>query len=242
MYAIYTGREIGRFEEDDEAGEFVGLNEALEMVRQLKEDRPDLYNRIASLRDGIRCGRRAGQPGTIVFCRAGRYRQLYLLDERGEVASRDMGRILSLLRCEPETPAEPLPVGHPEAVAAIKRRFEQEVQARRAEREHTLPLTRAQQYVLRELRVLYDGAGSDEDLRAQIARLEAVFRQLAPRPAVRRELNRLWHERVGGLALLEALSQIYSLYGLETQPTPRETVANENEELPRVVCSEALIG
>src|SRR5205085_7408794 len=54
MYAIYEkkGGQLSLFEEEEE--EFVDLNEAEEMMRQLRKERPDEYDRIANLRDGIR--------------------------------------------------------------------------------------------------------------------------------------------------------------------------------------------
>jgi hypothetical protein len=239
MYTIYMQGEIGLYEED-EVDEFIDLHEAEEMVRQLKEDDPDLYRRIANLRDGVRCGRQAGQSGAVVLCRAGRYRQLLLVDEEGNIQSRDVPRILNLLKCDPDTPAQPLPQGYNQVVVDVKSQFDREVQARQAEREHTLSLTRAQRYVLRELRLLYDGA-ADDDLRNQIAVLEAAFRQPNPRPAVRSELNRIQREKITGMPLVEALSQAYHLYGLETAQ-PRVGSAGEgNDDLPRIVCSEALV-
>ncbi|HHH41555.1 MAG TPA: helicase, partial [Chloroflexi bacterium] len=239
MYTIYTEGEIGRYEEDD-VDEYIDLHEAAEIIRQLKEDQPDLYRRIAEMRDGVRCGRRAGQAGAVVFCRAGRYRQLLLVDEQGEIVSRDIPRILNLLKCDPDTPAEPLPAGYNRLVTEVKRRFEREVEARRAEREHTLPLTQAQRYVLRELRLLYDGT-DDEDLRRQIGVLEAAFRRPNPLPAVRSELNRIRREGLKGMALLEALSQVYHLHGLQAARREEAHAGEENDDLPRIVCSEALI-
>ena len=239
MYTIYAQGEIGRYEEDD-VDEYVDLNEAEEIIRQVREDQPELYQRIAGLRDGIRCGRQALQPGSFVFCRAGRYRQLYLLDESGDVISRDVPQILGLLKCDPDTPAEPLPDGYNQTVMAIKDQFDREVQARRAEREHTLSLTHAQRYVLRELRLLYAGA-QDEDLRQQIATLEAAFRQPNPRPAVRNELNRIRREGIAGEGLLDVLTRVYHLYGLDEVRSQREACEDENDALARIVCSEALV-
>ncbi len=239
MYTIYTQGEIGRYEEDD-VEEFVGLNEAEEIIRQLKEDQPRLYQRIVELRDGVRCGYQVGQRGSFVFCRAGRYKQLFLVNERGEVITRDVSRILGLLKCSPGTPAEPLPAGYNQVVMDVKRHFDREVQARRAEREHTTPHTVAQRHVLRELRLLYNQAQS-EDLQRQIALLESAFRRPILRRVVRKELNRLWQEKIAGTRLLDELSNVYHLYGSEEPATQREASQDENGELPRIVCSEALL-
>jgi len=94
MYAIYEkrGGQLSLFE--DEEGEFVDLNEAEEILRQLQKDNPAEFDRIAALRDGIRAVRPAATPGMYVFCQAGRYQQLFLLDEQGEIVSRDIPRVL----------------------------------------------------------------------------------------------------------------------------------------------------
>jgi hypothetical protein len=239
MYTIYGQGEVGQYE-DDEGDAFVDLNEAEEIIRQLREDQPELFRLITEMRDGMRCGRRKGGDGVVVFCRSGDYKQLYLVNGAGEILSRDASHILSVLKCEPDTPAEPLPEGYNVRVMQIKKRFADEVAARRAERQHTLSLTKAQQYVLRELRVMH-GQSEDEALRSQVEALEAVLRRPGPRPAVRSELNRLRREGITGNALLLTLSRMYSLFGLELEPSASATPADENDALPRIVCSEALI-
>ena len=116
--------------------------------------------------------------------------------------------------------------------------FKHKVQARRAERDHTLSLTPAQRYVLRELRLVYSNV-EDEDLQRQISLLEAAFRQPNPRPAVRNELNRIRREGLTEMALVDALSRVYYLYGLDAAP-PAHTAAQARDEKPaQVVCSEA---
>lgn len=239
MYAIYEGRDVSAYEEDD-VDEFVDLQEAEEIIRQVRESDPELYDRITSLRDGVRCGHAAGREGTFVFCRAGRYRQLYLVDEQGEVVTREAPRILGWLKCEPDTPAAELPADYNQRVMAVKRQFESEVRARRAEQEHTVSLTRAQRYVRRELRIAF-GATEDEDLKRQIEVLEQAFTQPGPRPAVRSELNRVHREQITGEALVEVLSDAHTVYGLDAA-TPTSTITkDENDDLPRIVCSEALL-
>jgi superfamily II DNA or RNA helicase len=239
MYTIYTQGDISRYDEDD-IDEFIDLHEAEEIVRQLKEDQPERYRRVTELRDGIRCGRAVGRKGTVVFCRAGRYRQLFLVDDEGEVVTRDIPSILNLLKCEPDTPAAPLPEGHNRMVMDVKDQFDREVQARRAEREHTLSLTGAQKYVQRKLRLLYSQV-DDADLLEQIAVLDEAFRRPSPRPAVKGELNRIQREELSGMALLDTLSQAYQVYGLDVDRSQKEEAHEENDDLPRIVCSEGMV-
>lgn len=108
MYAIYDKKTLGSESlEYDDGEEFLDLNEAEEILRQLRADNPAEYDRIANLRDGIRTARTTSSKGMYVFCQAGRYQQLFLLDEKGEVASRDVPKVLGVVKCTPEEPGRP---------------------------------------------------------------------------------------------------------------------------------------
>jgi len=238
FYAIYREGAVERFEEEDEEA-LVDLNEAEETLRQLKEDDPATFARIAGLRDGVRCGRSLAASGAVVLCRAGRYRQLYRVDEAGEIVSRDVPAILGLLKCAPDTPSVPLPAGHNERVMAVKRKFAAEVQARQAEQAHTVSLGQGQRYVLRELRLLLTET-EDGDRQAQIRALEAAFR--APvSEAVRQRLNALRRQQVAGDGLLDTLARLYHRHNLG-QATVRPTSRHATGDLPMVVCSEGAVG
>jgi hypothetical protein len=239
MYAIYAQGEVGRYEDAGAADAYVDLNEALELIRQLQEDDPALYQRITELRDGVRCAVRTGREGSVVFCRAGRYQQLFLLDADGEIISRDIPHILYLLQCEPETPAHPLPAGYNARVMRVKRRFAREVRSRRAEQAHTLALTKAQQYVLAELHAYYTLV--EPDVQRQIDALDRVFRQPLTRPSVRKALRELRQGRVTGAELVEALTELYRRYGLDQVRARRQDADEENDGLPHIVCSEGLV-
>ena len=93
------------------------------------------FERIANLRDGIRAAIPRSSKGTYVFCQAGRYQQLILLNETGEIISRDIPRILNTIKCEPELRGGSLPSDYNETVMWVKRVFAQETRARQAERE-----------------------------------------------------------------------------------------------------------
>jgi superfamily II DNA or RNA helicase len=257
LYTIYTQGDLGRYEGDGDDA-IIDMNEALELIRHLREDDPATYRRITELRDGVRCGYANGHTGAVVFCRAGRYQQLYLVDAEGTVISRDIPHILHLMQCAPDTPAAPLPETHNATVMQVKRAFAREHEARRAEQQHTRALTRAQRYVIAELRVAYteaahateaayateanadpaDPAGP-ADLRRQVETLIAAFQQPLTRPAVRTALNRVRRERLSGRALIEALSQLYHVHGLDARPPRR---GDDDEATPPVVvCSEGFV-
>jgi len=236
MFAIYENKEaMSAFEEEDAA---VGLHEAEQMLRLLRESDPEEYQRIASLRDGIRAAKQSGQKGLFVFCAAGQYRKTYLVDQTGAIISNDLMQTLAQIRCAPTEPALKLPEDFNVAVMRIKRQFSEEVKQRWAEREHGQSLSLGQKYVLHELRLLFREI-TEEDVRAQINVLAKAFRG-ALTMAVQKEINRLRRNKVAGQALLKSLADIYRAYRMRArreQPQARPAYAS----VPRIVCSEALV-
>lgn len=238
MYAIYEkkGESLSFFEDEEE--EFVDLNEAEEILRQLRKENPAEYERIANLRDGIRAGKPSERKGTYVFCQADRYQQLFLLDERGEIVTRDIPKILATIKCGPAVDGTALPRDYNATVMRVKRFFAEEVKHREAERDHTLSLTHGQRYLLRELRIIFSTT-EDEDTKAQINVLEKAFRAGNLTGAVKKELNLIRRNSLVGEPLLKALIRIYQQHNI------RDWLDRQREEgdkaVPRIICSEGLV-
>jgi superfamily II DNA/RNA helicase len=237
MYAIYEkrGDQLSIFEEEDDV---LDINEAEEMLRQLRSENPGEFERIANLRDGIRTAKESDQKGTFVFCQAGRYQQLILADEDEKIISRDIPKILGFIKCSEELKVHPLPNDHNRKVMKIKKLFDEEVKHRAAEREHTITLTQSQKYVLREIRLVF-GKTEDEDLKAQLNVLEKAFR-MPVSVAVNRELNLLRRNGVTGDELIKILTKIYHQHNLKDQIDRRGNGIGELN-LPKIICSEGLI-
>ena len=238
MYAIYEKKagQLGMFE--DEEQEALDVNEAEEIMRQLRKENPAEYERIAELRDGIRAAKPAKEKGLYVFCQAGRYQQLFLVDEKGETVSRDIPRVLGAIKCGPDLTGTPLPTAYNSAVMRVMRRFSEEVKHRQAEREHTLSLSHGQRYVLRELRVLF-GAAADEDLKGQINILEKAFRGPIT-TAINRELNLLRRNSLTGQELLKNLVRLFHQHNMRDW-MDRRGLQFEEMPTPRITCSEAFV-
>jgi hypothetical protein len=239
MYAIYekkSGQQISLFEDPDD--EFVDINEAEELLRQLKSERPEEYERIANLRDGIRTAKPSVGKGLFVFCQAGRYQQLFQLDDQGNIVTRDIPRILGTIKCGWELEGQKLPEGYNARVMKVKSLFAEEVKHRKAERVHTLSLSHGQKYVLRELRVIF-GNTRDEELKGQINILEKAFRGTLTQ-AVKQELNKLRHNSCAGESLYKSLTDIYYKHNMRDW-LDRRSIQAENQDIPRIICSEALV-
>lgn len=241
MYAIYETRGGTPVQLDLWGGaedEFLDLNEAEEILRQLRKDNPSEYDRIASLRDGIRTARPSLQRGLYVFCQAGRFQQLFLLNEKNEIVSRDIPKVVGAVKCSPDAKAIQLPYGYNTAVMAIQRKFAEEVRHREAERMYTASLTHGQLYVLRELRILFE-ASQDEDIKQNVNVLEKVFRGSLT-GAVKRELNQMRRNSVIGDGLLKNLVRIYDQHNLKDASAQR-SLAMSDRAIPRIICSEAFV-
>jgi superfamily II DNA or RNA helicase len=238
MYAIYEkkGLQLGLF--DDEEGGVLDISEAEELMRQLKKENPVEYERIASLRDGIRSAKPSTTKGTYVFCQAGKYQQLFLVDDNGETITRDIPRILSTIKCSPDTERRPLPKDYNAGVMRVKKLFAEEVRCRESERQFSASLTHGQRYVVREMRILFNNT-EDADIKAQINILEAAFRKSLTR-VLKKELNRLRINGVSGQALLKNLSELYHQHNMRDWLDKRNLEAEERP-MPIIICSENLV-
>ena len=256
MYAIYeadgdAGEKLALLDDDSRGDqELIDLGEAVEMFRQMRDERPEEFERLTSLRDGIRAARRSptqdaaedGGVGTYVFCRAGGYQRFYLVDDAsGNAKEVSTQQFLHALKCEPDEDGMALPKGYNSSIGVATRRFREYLGQVSSERRAQSDLPRAQKYVVRELRSLYGEMQSDER-RERIERLEDTFR-LETNTVVRRELNRIHRAQLNSDDLISTLEQLYTKYrlGEERRETEERRRRAEADLTPRVVCSEAVL-
>lgn len=238
MYAIYEQNASELESLDIEHSDMLQLSEAEEILRQLMHDDPSEFQRIGNLRDGVRT---AAEDGTIrgvcVLCQAGTYKQLYLCDPAGNVLTSDVPTILGVMRKNSDRKARNVPASEfSEVLAKVKQHFRDEVIRRQAELGHSLQLSQAQRYVIRELQILFNAA-SDENLLAKIRVLEAAIRRPLTMIA-KKELNRLRLQSLTGDTLLRAVERLYHLHNL------KDVVSREAVDMvivPKIVCSALLL-
>ena len=245
MYCIYEkgSDQLSLFEGDDD--DFVDINEAEEMLRSLKAEDPEEFDRIANLRDGIRSAQATykGDDARYVLCQAGCFQQLILVDESGSEMSRDIPKVLGRLKCSKATPAAQLPEDHNEKINAVLDDFSQEVRQRVAQQQTSLSLTVGQQYILRQLRSYHASldAEDEKDLKAQISMFEEAFKQPMT-AAIKRSLNTLRRSGVEGRPLVQNLSDLYRDHSMKDRDFQRKQEAEaEADRFPRIICSEAII-
>lgn len=237
MFAIYEG-DATVLEEPDGEVETLDLNEAEEVLRRLEREDPEEFARIAGLRDGIRSAKPGVVKGVFALCQAGDYLQPIVVDESGSSVTRDLARILHLIKAERHDPAPAaLPIGFGSRVHAIREEFAQSIRSRAAAKDHSHRMSTGQKYVLDHLNGLMDRE-SDEGRLALLGMLKAAFSQ-TPTPAVRKELQRLKKNDSGGQRLVNALQELYTRHRLRDRLGERKVT--RCVDVPRIICSEALL-
>ena len=243
MYAIYQGDAavLDQQEGDDEP---FSLLEAETIIRQLRDNDPDRFERIRTMPDGVRSSRASlDQPGTFVLCEAQdkrgetRYRRLFFVDNAGKTITNELPTIIRAIRCALDEERLALPMAYNAVIQSVHKQFEKEVRERQSELRHTSSRGLGREYALQQLRVIYEqGAiASDQQLAAHLSTLFA-YTQFSRR--CHNELNALRVKAAQGDELLEQLRRIALDYGLEA-------LHNDADErdvvlITRVICSEAL--
>jgi superfamily II DNA or RNA helicase len=236
MYAIYDNQpaNLDLFEPDEP----MGLGEAEGILRQLRAEDPAEFDRIASLRDGIRSGMNSLQPGMFVLCQAGDFQQLFFVDPQGQIETRDASTILGRLKCTPSTPSVPLPANYNAAVMKVYQLFSEEVSHRKTSLEYSSSLSVGQRYVSQELKALTSTLEEDDPRRTDIAILQRAYNSRALSAAVQTELRRIRNHKLTGESLFARLRNIYDQHRLSQLLD--EVRAERQVSVPRIVCSEFL--
>jgi hypothetical protein len=120
-----------------EPEEPMGLGEAEGILRLLRTDDPAEFDRIASLRDGLRSSMDSLTPGIFVLGQAGDFQQLFFVDGEGNIETRDASTILGRLKCTPSTPVAALPANYNASVMKVYQLFAEEAAHRKTSLDHS---------------------------------------------------------------------------------------------------------
>ena len=207
MYAIYeqNNAQLDLLEDNQETG--MSFIEAEEILRQIKRQDPEEYERIATLRDGIRTGIPSDTKRTYIFCRLGSYQLPCLLDADGQLITTDPAEVLQQLQCDPELQGQSVPPEHNARV--VKQQKDLAAQNKNRSFFSVRQLTPAQRYILKELRFL---SSTSKDLEA-ISRLDQGFR-LPLTEVIKRDINRLHRRKITGDELLTELTILYHRHNM----------------------------
>lgn len=236
MYGIYSNDENAT--EEDEDG--FDINEAEMLIRDLKDNDPEVYRRICSLPDGIRAGLASDTPGTYVFCGVGkRYKRMYLVDENSQIVASDPSEIVPLLRCNRDTRGQPLPSTHNQTVEKVRQQFAEHIERIYQSLSHP-ELEPEQQYVIGELLKMRQDLFASDTRKQLLDHLVSAVSQQLP-SYVTGSLRKLKREKRTGEDLLDAIDNVVRHFELDKKLAEKQEYILAHPA-PRIYCSEAFIG
>lgn len=242
MFAIYN-EDVSVIEDEEAAGDRLGLQEAGELLRKLRLEEPEEHARILALRDGIRTAKPSTISGTFTLCRDGDYLEARVAGPGGETLTTDPARVLALIEADRSNVAPAvMPSHHYERVARSLAAFADAAATRATGRRSGSRLGVAQRYAIDRLDecLLEDSDDPQPGRMRLLERMKSAFSQTLS-PAVRRELQRLRTHGVAGRPLLVALQEIFAVHRLGLRG-PASEPDGETPVLPRLICSADLKG
>jgi len=235
VYAIYeekSDKHLGSFEAAEAELMGVSLAEAEEFFRELRDNQPEEYERIRSMRDGLRTARSTGDKKALVMCRAGDFIRLYVRSLDDKAIDMDTMDAIAVLKCNPKENPTKLPNGLNSILTTVKLQLINDVDELWKQSRTKSPLSIGQRYVIAELdRLRNDCPHLDAD--GSLGRLvEATSKTRQKR--FQRACDRIKREKVTEEALLRRLRQLYYACALHIE------VATKREEeietrIPRIV-------
>ena len=235
MYGIYSNDEQALEEE----GDGFDINEAEMLIRDLKDNEPELFKRICNLPDGIRAGLAANVAGTFVFCGVdNRYKRMYLVDEQSRIIASDPAEIVPLLRCDRNTPGLTLPQTHNQTVEAVRQLFAEYVERIHQSLSHP-SLEPDQQYTIEQLLKLRQDLFISDSRKQLLDHLTSAMSQQLPSYVVG-ALRKLKREKRSGDDLLDAVDNLVRHFELDKRLAEKQEYILAHPA-PKIFCSESLI-
>lgn len=235
MYGIYSN---GEQSVDEEDGGF-DINEAEILIRDLKDNEPELFNRVRNLPDGIRAGLASDVTGIFAFCGVGkRYKRMYLMNEKGQLVASEPAEIVPLLRCDSATPGEALTQTHNQAVEVVRQLFAEHIEHIYQSLSHPV-LEPEQHYTIDQLRKSRQDLFISDSRKSLLDHLISAVSQQLPSYVVA-ALRKLKREKRGGDDLLDAVDHIVRHFELDKRLAERQEYILAHP-VSKIFCSESLI-
>jgi len=239
FFQIYTGDQ--KIYEEQDLVESLGDIELVKIIREIKENKPELFNKVVRMQKRLHTGKKYSRKGILVFCKALDMQSFYFADLKGKVLSTNRDEILSWLKCEEKEVRVDLPEYFDRVVNLIQSRFESEIKNRIYEME-SKESDPAMRFVIRDIGILRRGAS--EMLKKRIERLNGFVRgRILINEAAKRGLRALNRSKDTSLKedYVSALEKILYESG-NTKKIDEERLSKKQQEIYiEVIASEGLV-
>lgn len=240
MYDIYEGKE--EILDADVQDEMTALDEAEKIILDLKNNNPEYFEKIKNMPDGVRSVMVSkSDKGVFVYCYCKHldYHKLYLVNDNGDIITTDVNEILEKIKCEKNAKREDFPNGYNSMVNRVFRDFEREVALLETEKEKGKTLSKAQQYIRKELKTYFSQV-KDTKEREKIELLEKIYTSDLPQYIIS-DLYRFKRDKVTGATLVEKLIEIYNAFNLSEIVKDIQEKKKKEKVTTKIICSEGLL-
>ncbi len=232
LFAIYSERDESILDADSSINTI--YDKAEQILRNLQNQQPEEYQRIITLKDGVRCATTGSQKGMFTFLQSGNLQKLYFYN--GEILNDNIAEVLELIKASPDLP-KPIALDTTQYNAWLKpiyQHFKQELYRRQSEKEQT-KITPEQRYFNERLKQSYTLFMSLEHQK-KAEEMHQVFAKEIPSSAQKR-LRELKKRNVPDSSLLAELQ--YIIDTTRILKFQEKSLESENM-IVRTICSEGL--
>ncbi len=235
MYAIYSGDEKILDREDEE--ESLTLQELKNIINEIEKSDPQYLEKIKNMQDGVRSYRGFGEEKYLyTYLKCGDYEKLYLLNENGDIVDDDLENILTQIKCDSSENIGKKDKEMFKIIPDVKRKFEEEVKILMDKKIISRKLTPQQNYVLKELQIIYE-KNDNFEIKEMANKYSEIFKKELI-PIVQKELRIIKRENYKDEYLLEKLKDIINKYNLLREK--KEEEIRKEEDRTKIICSEII--
>ncbi|MDW8309316.1 MAG: helicase-related protein, partial [Verrucomicrobiales bacterium] len=250
MYAIYEGdgKKLEAIEDALESSADLDVQEAEDLLRRIKRQQPDLFERITSLPNAIRSAKNLGttptlpgnrKPAVFFFGQAGDFQRLWLADSQGNILAEDNHTALTTIACPPDEKRQKLPPNYNAIVSKLKARFDQEYHQYLAAGGLPHRLSPAQRWALDLIRDAHRQAQTDAE-RNRLERLRRLWSVSPLDTRVEFALRGLRQQKPPLPEIINRLESIAFEHKLDALAERHVETAKLATE-PVIICTEALV-
>ena len=250
MYAIYEGdgKKLEAFEDAIESAVDLEVQKAEDLLRRIKRQQPELFERITSLPNAIRSAKTfcptavnlgPTKPAVFFFAQAGDFQRLWLADAHGNILTEDNQTALNLIACTPTEPRQVLPPNLNAIVSKLKTEFDRQYQDYLAAGAVPHRLSPAQRWALDLIRNAHRVAATDTE-RDRLERLRRLWSVSPLDGRAEFALRGLRSKKADPAELLTDLEALAFEHKLDTL-AERQSEASQLATEPVIICAEALV-
>lgn len=232
VFSIYSDKDSSVLDADDNITTI--FDKAENILLNLQKQNPEEYQRIISLKDGVRTAAMTNEKGFYAYLKSGNLHRLYF--NNGEKINDNIADVLKAIEANPK---EPLPIAvdserHNESLKLIYEHFKEELRSRQREIVSN-QITSEQRYFIERLKATFTLFNQSSFNQKKVDELYKIFSKEIPDYA-KQQLRRLKRESPKDDVIIDTLQKLVD----SARIISFQEKEKESEQLIiRTICSES---